>query len=103
VFGPLASFVLQPGGSMGVVALLTRGATLIEAVRLQNPNDEGSRLSTQIEAALGGRRCIGWTWQSDPLSEFVTATRSERYALGGSPSREIKPCASVVRPRSHTV
>jgi len=52
---------------MGVVALLTRGATLIEAVGLQKPNDEGSRLPTQIEADLGGRRCIGWTRQNDPL------------------------------------
>lgn len=67
VFGPLASFVLQPGGSMGVVALLARGATLIEAVALTNPNDEGSRLPTQLEQDLGGRRCIGWTWQNDPL------------------------------------
>lgn len=67
VFGPLASFVIQPGGSLGVVALLSRGATLIEAVGLTNPNDEGSRLSTQVEANLGGRHCIGWTWQNDPL------------------------------------
>jgi hypothetical protein len=63
-----SSFVLQPGGSMGVVALLPRGATLIEAVGLQNPDDEGSsKLPTQVEADLGGRRCIGWTWQNDPL------------------------------------
>ena len=67
VFGPLASFVIQPGGSLGVVALLARGATLIEAVALTNPDDEGSRLTTQVEQDLGGRRCVGWTWQNDPL------------------------------------
>lgn len=74
VFGPLASFVIQPGGSLGVVALLARGATLlargatlVEAVALTNPDDEGSRLSTQFEQDLGGRRCVGWTWQNDPL------------------------------------
>lgn len=67
VFGPLASFVIQPGGSMGVAALLARGATLVEAVALTNPDDEGSRLPTQVEQDLGGRHCIGWTWQNDPL------------------------------------
>ena len=67
VFGPLASFIIQPGGSLGVVALLSRGATLMEAVALTNPDDEGSRLTTQVEQDLGGRRCIGWTWQNDPL------------------------------------
>lgn len=67
VFGPLASFVIQPGGFLGVVALLAPGATLVEAVALTNPEDEGSRLSTQVEEDLGGRRCVGWTWQNDPL------------------------------------
>ncbi len=67
VFGPLASFVIQPGGSLGVVALLARGATLVEAVALTNPDDEGSRLPSQVEGDLGGRHCIGWTWQNDPL------------------------------------
>lgn len=67
VFGLLASFVLQPGGSLGVVALLSRGTTLVEAVALQNPDDPGSALPTQAEASLGGRQCIGWTWQNDPL------------------------------------
>ena len=67
VFGPLASFVLQPGDSLGVVAMLSRGATLVEAVALTNPDDEGSRLPSQVEQPLGGRHCIGWTWQNDPL------------------------------------
>ena len=49
------------------MALLARGATLVEAVALTNPDDEGSRLTTQVEQDLGGRRCVGWTWQNDPL------------------------------------
>jgi len=36
----LASFVIQPGGSLGVVVLLSRSATLVEAVALTNPDDE---------------------------------------------------------------
>jgi len=63
----LASFAIQPGGSLGVVALLSRSATLVEAVALTNPDDESLLPSSQVEQDLGGRHCVGWTLHNDPL------------------------------------
>lgn len=67
VLGPLASFIIQPGGSIGVTALLPRGTTLVEAVALQEPGNPGSALPNMQQAELGGRTCLGWVWQNDPL------------------------------------
>ena len=64
--GPLASFVLAPGGSISVVALLARGTTLVSAVGLQDPNNPGSELP-KTECDAGARRVVGWMWQYDPL------------------------------------
>ncbi len=55
-----------PGGSIGVVALLARNTTLVEAHGLQDPNNPGSELPRQ-EADLAGHRALGWIWQNDPL------------------------------------
>lgn len=66
VLGPLASFALQTGGSISVVALLARGTTLVEAHGLQDPSNPGSEIGRQ-EADLAGRRALGWVWQNDPL------------------------------------
>jgi hypothetical protein len=67
VLAPLASFILQPGGSIGVAALLPRGATLVEAVALQDPTNPGSALPNMQQTELGGRTCLGWLWQNDPM------------------------------------
>ncbi|CAB4962255.1 unannotated protein [freshwater metagenome] len=65
ILGPLATFTLQPGGSIGVIAILPHGATLIDATAVQNPNDPGSVLP-RVDANLGGRQVVGWNWQYDP-------------------------------------
>jgi len=65
ILGPLASFALQAGGGIGVVALLPHNTTLIDAVALQTPGDPNSVLP-RTDADLGGRRAVGWTWQYDP-------------------------------------
>lgn len=67
MLGPLASFLIQPGGSIGVVALLPRSTTVIEAIALQDPTNPGSALPGQVEQEFGGRPCLGWIWQNDPL------------------------------------
>lgn len=67
VLAPLASFILQPGGSIGVTALLPRGAALVEAEALQDPNNPGTALPNRQQAELGGRTCLGWLWQYDPM------------------------------------
>ncbi len=66
VLGPLASFALETHGSIGVIALLAPGTTLVQAQGLQNPSDPGSEIQHQ-DADLAGRHLIGWTWQNDPL------------------------------------
>lgn len=66
VLGPLASFVLTPGGSISVVALLARGTTLVSAIGLQDPNNPGSELP-RTDCNAGARHISGWMWQYDPL------------------------------------
>lgn len=66
VIGPLPSFVIQAGGSIGVIAALPRSTTLISAVGLTDPNNPGSEIA-KAEADLGLRHLIGWQWQNDPL------------------------------------
>jgi hypothetical protein len=66
VLGPLASFVLNPGGSISVLALLARGTSLVSAVGLQDPSNPGSELP-KTECDAGARRIVGWMWQYDPL------------------------------------
>jgi hypothetical protein len=67
IIGPLPSFVLQGGGSIGLITLLARGATVIDAKALTEPNNEGSEIADKIEADMGYRHLIGWQWQHDPL------------------------------------
>jgi hypothetical protein len=67
VIGPLPSFVIQAGGSIGMVAALPRAASAVSAVALSEPANPGSEIGTKVEADLGGRHLIGWTWQNDPL------------------------------------
>jgi hypothetical protein len=66
VIGPLPSFVIQAGGSIGIVTLLARGTSVVSAVGLTDPANAGSEIP-KLEADLGGRHLIGWTWQNDPL------------------------------------
>lgn len=67
ILAPLASFILQPGGSIGVTALVPRGASLVEAVAMQDPANPASVLPNMQQAELGGRTCLGWLWQNDPM------------------------------------
>lgn len=66
VIGPLPSFVIQAGGSIGVIAALPRLTSLVNAVGLTDPNNPGSEIP-KTEADLAGRHLIGWSWQNDPL------------------------------------
>lgn len=66
VIGPLPSFVVQGGGSIGVISLQPRRTTVVSAKGLTDPNNEGSEIA-KVEAKLGYRQVIGWEWQSDPL------------------------------------
>jgi len=65
VIGPLPSFIIGAGGSIGVTALLPRGATVIKAEGLVDPANPSS-LVTASNATLGGRPAWGWFWQNDP-------------------------------------
>jgi hypothetical protein len=67
VIGPLPSFVIQAGGSIGLLGLLPRATSVLSAVALSDPANPGSEIGTKAEADLGGRHVIGWTWQNDPL------------------------------------
>jgi hypothetical protein len=67
VSGPLPSFVIQAGGSIGILGILPRSTNLVSAVALSDPANPGSEIGTKAEADLGGRRVVGWTWQNDPL------------------------------------
>ncbi|TFV92606.1 hypothetical protein E4P40_02380 [Blastococcus sp. CT_GayMR20] len=66
VIGPLPSFVIQAGGSIGVIAALPRNTTVVKAEGLFNPNDPNSVVPPS-NATLGGRPVWGWFWQNDPL------------------------------------
>jgi hypothetical protein len=66
VIGPLPSFAIQAGGTIGVIAMLARSTTLVSAVGLTDPNNPGSEIQ-KVECDLGGRHLVGWTWQNDPL------------------------------------
>ncbi|HST69111.1 MAG TPA: hypothetical protein VLI94_05590 [Solirubrobacterales bacterium] len=67
VIGPLPSFVIQAGGSIGLLGILPRATSLISAIALSDPTNPGSEINTKAEADLGGRHLVGWTWQNDPL------------------------------------
>jgi len=66
VIGPLPSFVIQAGGSIGVIAALPRSTAVVKAEGLFNPNDPNS-VVPPTNALLGGRPVWGWFWQYDPL------------------------------------
>jgi len=66
VIGPLPSFVIQAGGSIGVIATLPRSTIVIKAEGLFNPQDPNSVVPPS-NAVLGGRPVWGWFWQNDPL------------------------------------
>jgi hypothetical protein len=66
VIGPLPSFVLQAGGSIGVIAAMPRNTTVVRAEGLFNPQDPNSVVPPS-NAVLGGRPVWGWFWQYDPL------------------------------------
>jgi hypothetical protein len=67
IVGPLPSFVIQAGGSIGLISLLPRGTAVVSAKGLTDPSNEGSEIPNKVEADMGFRRVIGWQWQSDPL------------------------------------
>jgi hypothetical protein len=66
VIGPLPSFSIQAGGSIGVIASLPRNTTVVKAEGLFNPSDPNSVVPPS-NAILGGRPVWGWFWQNDPL------------------------------------
>jgi hypothetical protein len=66
VIGPLPSFVIQPGGSIGVVAMLPRATQVVSAEAFTDPNNPGSTIQ-RTDANLGQRTIMGWFWQNDPL------------------------------------
>lgn len=66
IIGPLPSFVLQGGGSIGLISLLPRGTTVLSAKGLTDPSNEGSEIE-KVEARLGYRQAVGWEWKTDPL------------------------------------
>lgn len=65
VVGPLPSFVIAAGGSIGVTALMPRGSSVTKAEGLFDPNNPSS-IVTATSATLGGRPAWGWFWQNDP-------------------------------------
>jgi len=66
VIGPLPSFVIHTGGSIGVIALLPRATTVVLAEALTDPNNPGSALP-RTDANLASRPAMSWFWQNDPL------------------------------------
>lgn len=66
VIGPLPSFVIQGGGSIGVITLLPRNTTVVAADGLTDPNNPGSAIQ-RTDATLASRPAMGWFWQNDPL------------------------------------
>ncbi|MDQ4130756.1 MAG: hypothetical protein M3133_07195 [Actinomycetota bacterium] len=66
VIGPLPSFVIQTGGSIGVIALLPRNTSIVTAEALADPNNPASAIQ-RTDANLGGRPAMGRFWQNDPL------------------------------------
>jgi hypothetical protein len=66
VIGPLPSFVIQAGGSIGVITLLPRNTTVVTAEGLTDPNNPGSAIQ-RTDANLAARPLLGWFWQNDPL------------------------------------
>ncbi len=66
VIGPLPSFVIQAGGSIGVTTLLPRATTVVSADGLTDPTNPGSALA-RTDANLAGRQVVAWFWQNDPL------------------------------------
>ncbi len=66
VIGPLPSFVIQTGGSIGVIALLPRSTQVVSAEALTDPNNPGSALP-RTDATLANRPAMSWFWQNDPL------------------------------------
>lgn len=67
IIGPLPSFLLTAGGSIGLVAILPRRTTVVSAVALQDPNNPGSEIQPRQDADMGFRHLVGWQWQFDPL------------------------------------
>jgi hypothetical protein len=70
VLGPLASFVLQTGGSLSAIALLPRGSTLVEAHAYSDPANLSGEISTE-QATLAQRQLLGWYYQNDPLFRII--------------------------------
>jgi hypothetical protein len=66
VIGPLPSFVIQAGGSIGVTTLLPRAASIVSAEGLTDPNNPGSAIQ-RTDGSHGGRPVVSWFWQNDPL------------------------------------
>jgi hypothetical protein len=66
VIGPLPSFVIGTGGSIGVITLLPRNTTVVAADGLTDPNNPGSAIQ-RTDANLASRPALAWFWQNDPL------------------------------------
>ena len=67
VIGPLPSFVIQAGGSIGVIALLPRNTAIVSADAFTDPSNPGTPIQRTDAPPLGARPAMGWFWQNDPL------------------------------------
>lgn len=67
VIGPLPSFLLSAGGSIGLVAALPRRTALVSAIAMTDPSNPGSEIGGRQEADLAFRHHVAWQWQNDPL------------------------------------
>lgn len=67
IIGPLPSFLLTGGGSIGLFAALPRRTSVVSAVALTEPNNPGSEIQGRQDADLAFRHLVGWQWQFDPL------------------------------------
>jgi hypothetical protein len=71
VLGPLASFVLQTGGSLSTIVLLPWRTSLVEAHAWTDPETKTSEVPLQAQHTLGDRVCLGWAYTNDPLFVVV--------------------------------
>jgi hypothetical protein len=67
VIGPLPSFVIQTGGSIGVIAVLPRNTSVVSAAGYQDLTGQGTEIPGKVEADIGYRHLVGWSFQNDPL------------------------------------
>lgn len=71
VLGPLASFVLQAGGSLSTIVILPWRTSLVEAHAWIDPETKTNEVPMQPQQTLGDRVGLGWAYTNDPLFAVV--------------------------------